>query len=371
MSDIKNESNILIISPESWHDHFVSKHHYAVTLASRGNKVYFLEPPDNRLSEISIKVTAYNSLWVISTPLVAKGLRFYPAQLRRWLEARWLANVEQKIKSSFSSIWLFENSRFFDMDFAGSRLKIYHQVDLNQNFHLAKAATTADICFCTTDFIKKTLISYNDKVYKIHHGVSIPLTNPPLTEQQNERFANFKINAVYIGNLDIPYLNIDLLLELIHHFPEVQFHFVGKYKEDAELYSSCSNSENITWWGQIASKLIPGILSRCDIQLLTYKANSEWEMEQLASPHKLMEYLNSGKVTVATYTDEYKDKRYFIEMVDDSKDFFTTFEKVVNNLSYYNSPEKQAERIAFAKNNTYSRQLDTIASYLKQHAFHL
>ena len=59
------------------------------------------------------------------------------------------------------------------MKFAGDRLKIYHQVDLNQNFHVREAAHRADICFCTTDFIKRDIIPYNDKVYKIHHGVTL------------------------------------------------------------------------------------------------------------------------------------------------------------------------------------------------------
>ncbi|MDP1615543.1 MAG: hypothetical protein Q8L68_07075 [Methylococcales bacterium] len=361
---------ILLISPEPWNDHFVSKHHYAITLASRGYKAYFLGPPESKLSKIEIKETTYNNLWVISALIVAKGLRFYPAQLRRWLEARWLAKLEQQIGSSFSTIWLFENSRFFDLSFADNRLKIYHQVDLNQDFHVPEAASSADICFCTTDFIKKKIIPYNDNVYKIHHGVSIPLKNPPFNGE-NKCFENYKINAVYVGNIDISYLDIALLLGLINQFSNVQFHFIGKYKEDGELYNRCFDSKNITWWGQVASEIIPTILIHSDIQLLVYKVDSEWEMEQLASPHKVMEYLNSGKVTVATYTDEYKDKRHLLEMVDDSKDFFATFEKVINDLPFYNSPEKQAERVAFAQNNTYSKQLDTIMTYLKRHNLHL
>ena len=51
--------SILIISPEAWNGHFVSKHHYAVSLANRGYKVYFLNPPSNLLSEINISSTKY------------------------------------------------------------------------------------------------------------------------------------------------------------------------------------------------------------------------------------------------------------------------------------------------------------------------
>lgn len=365
-----NLSQILIISPESWDSGFVSKHHYAITLASNNHLVYFLDPPVDHLKKFRIKKTKYPNLWCINGPLVAKGLRFYPKILRNFIENRWLKLLETKIGRKFTTVWLFENSRFYDLNFAGNRLKIYHQVDLNQKFHFPKAAITANICFCTTDFIKRKLIRYNEKTYKIHHGVSIPLTNQLLTETQNDFFKINIINSVYVGNLDISYLNINLLSSLIRQFSKVQFHLVGKYEENGELFICCSDCKNITWWGQVASEIIPAILTRCDIQLLTYEAKDKWEIQQLASPHKMMEYLASGKVTVSTYTDEYKDKRHLLEMVDDSKDYFTIFEKVINNLSYFNSLEKQIERIEFANNNSYFKQLETIEAYLKQHDLH-
>ena len=81
-----------------------------------------------------------------------------------------------------------------------------------------------------------------------------------------------------------------------------------------------------------------------------------------------MEYLASGKVTVSTYTDEYKDKRDLLEMVDDSKEYVRKFEKVIENLDFYNSDEKQEERITFAKNNSYEKQFEKISRlYLKQY----
>jgi energy-coupling factor transporter ATP-binding protein EcfA2 len=38
--------NILVISPEAWGKSKLSKHHYALTLAAIGNKVWFLQPPN-------------------------------------------------------------------------------------------------------------------------------------------------------------------------------------------------------------------------------------------------------------------------------------------------------------------------------------
>ncbi|MCK5536632.1 MAG: glycosyltransferase [Bacteroidales bacterium] len=365
MSDL---SVILLISPEPWDGHFVSKHHYAVTLADKGHKVYFLDPPDPSLVEVQIKETKHDNLWSVSAPQVAKGLRFYPKILRNFAERRWLKKLEDQIRQKFTTVWLFENSRFYDMDFAGDRLKIYHQVDLNQNFHVKEAVSSADICFCTTDFIQRDLMPFSDKVYKIHHGVTLPMKTITLSGEQSAYFKHSEVNVVSVGNLDISFLDIELLLSLIKKFPQVTFHLVGSYSKKGKLFEACVGLENIVWWGRVESNVIPAILSKCDISLLIYKAENQYDKEQLASPHKMMEYLSSGKVTVATYTDEYKDKRYLLEMVNDSKEYEADFEKVVKNLDFYNSNEKQQHRIEFAQNNSYGKQLEKIVSLLKQNS---
>ena len=360
-------SQILLISPEPWDGHFVSKHHYAITLASRGHKVYFLNPPNNSLKRLSIEQTKYKNLWQISAPQVAKGLRFYPKILRNYVEHRWLERLEKSIGSAFTTVWLFENSRFYAMDFARDRTKIYHQVDANQNFHVKEAAKSADLCFCTTDYIKNNLLQVTNKVHKIHHGVTLNYDVNNLTKEQLQYFDSDTLHAVYIGNLDISYFDIEVFTLLVRTFPNVTFHLVGNFSKNKTLYMTCEKYENIKWWGRVDSYLIPTILAMSDIQLLLYKSTNDEDKKQLASPHKLMEYLASGKVTVATYTDEYKDKRELLEMVDDSREYLAKFTEVVNHLEVYNSKEKQKQRVDFAKEHSYEKQLDKIITYLKQY----
>lgn len=354
--------NVLIISPEPWDGHFVSKHHYAVTLAELGSQVYFLSPPDNSRSKPEIKETRYNNLWEIKAPQVAKGLRFYLSIIRKLIERRWLEKIESLIGSQFTTIWLFENSRFYDMGFAGNRLKIYHQVDLNQNFHEIIAAKTADLVLCTTDYIKNVLQSHCKYIHKQHHAVAS--YNKVKLPGNYKQFINTKgINAAYIGNLEMKYLDVELLVKVVKSFPQVTFHFVGTCTQKEDLYLSCEGLDNVIWWGRVDSSAIPSILNNIDVLLLTYQ---EAHFQDQASPHKVMEYLASGKVTVASYTDEYKDKRHLLEMVDHNNDFIERFDTVINNLSGYNSPEKQKERKLFAQEHTYEKQLNKIVSYLKQ-----
>ena len=369
MNGLHNQ--ILLISPESWNGHFVSKHHYAITLANRGYKVYFLNPPNNSLKRLSIEQTKYDNLWQISAPQVAKGLRFYPKVLRNYVERIWLENLEKNIGKTFTTVWLFENSRFYSMDFAGKRTKVYHQVDANQNFHMREVGISADVCFCTTDYIKNDLLHVANKVHKIHHGVTLNNDVYNLTKEQLQYFAGDTLHAVYIGNLDISYFDIEVFTILVRTFPDVTFHLVGNFSKNKTLYMTCEKYKNIKWWGRVDSHLLPTILAMSDIQLLVYKSTNNEDKKQLASPHKLMEYLASGKVTIATYTDEYKDKRDLLEMVDDSHEYLAKFTEVVNYLEVYNSTEKQKQRMDFAKEHSYEKQLDKIVSYLKQYNLEL
>ena len=364
MSVLSGKS-VLIISPEFWQWQYVSKHHYAIALAQKGSKVYFLNPPNSNLKEIDIKPTKYKNLYEVNAPQVAKGLRFFPKFLRIWAERNWLEKFEKLVKEEISAVWLFENSRFYNMEFAKNRLKIYHQVDMNQNFHIKEAASSADVCFATSDYILKGIKKYNQKAYKIHHGVNLN-NSCSLDEKYEKFFAKKRIRVVLVGNLDIKYLDLKLLEDTVSAFSDIEFHLVGSYKEDGSSYKALKKYANIIWWGRVESSLIIPIINRCDICVVMYKAKDEFEKAQLSNPHKIMEYIASGKVTVATYTDEYKDKRDLLVMVDDSKNYLQKFKEVIENLEFYNSKEKQELRKAFAKEHSYEKQIEKIFNLIKQ-----
>lgn len=362
MPDMSNKKNILIISPESWSHIYVSKHHYASELNRRGHNVYFLNPPDpHKCKELFLhKPDDAESITVIDYPRQIRGLRLLPSFIRTYLNRVFLNKLERLIKCKIDVIWNFENSRFFDMQFAGKRLKIYHQVDLNQIFNLREAASSADICFCTTDLIKEQILPYNDKVYKIHHGTA----NDALAYKYSTKGArNEPIQAVYIGNMDMAFMDRELLKSLIYSFPDVQFRLVGPYNVDGETYQSLKSFQNIEWLGKQPATNIPSYLDAADVLLVLYSEN--YHKDQ-ASPHKFMEYFASGRVIVATYTDEYKDKRRLLVMCDHQEEYLSLFGKVINDIEHFNCTEKQQERKAFAKDNSYSNQVDKILNYCKQ-----
>ena len=121
---------------------------------------------------------------------------------------------------------------------------------------------------------------------------------------------------------------------------------------------------HVRWWGHVASDLIPAILARSDVLLLAYDA--ETSPDQLSNPHKLMQYMGSGRVIVATWTEEYADKTHLLEMVRHGYDFLPRLSDTLADLDRLNAPNRMAARAAFARAHSYPNQLDRIETALAQ-----
>lgn len=300
--------------------------------------------------------------YIIRGARVAPGIRFMPSLARKILEALWLDRIEKAIGFRFDIVWLFENSRFYNLDFAGERVRIYHQVDLNQNFHVFEALASSDLRLTNTSKMLNLFESLGFDGHKIDHGVAAgaPKVNIP----HNSHVQAGRLAAAYVGNLDISYLDIGLIAKLISSFPQVDFHLIGTVSAGNSLHALTVDMKNVFWWGRIKSEDIVPTLRSMDVLLLTY--DSACNEDQLANPHKMMEYMASGTVTVATFTLEYEDKDHLLAMVKRNQDYITLFSSVIGTLEYWNSSELRSQRIAFAQDNTYMRQVDRISDLLSR-----
>jgi hypothetical protein len=352
---ILTNKNILLISPERWDHIYVSKHHYALHLARKGNRVFFLNPPGSR---IGVLKTQFPNVFFIDYRGFPPGLRFYPSFLQKIIIARFFDRLQRLCSVAFDVIWSFDNSVFFDFSaLPDSLLKISHIVDLNQDFQTQKAASTADYCFCTTDLIKKRLQLYNSNAYKINHGFHA------LSQLGNEEPLMIKdrITAVYSGNLSFSYIDWSLLLKVVSDHPDVQFVFIGpngNVMDDdpgmCEAKGRLLKKENVVFVGKVDFRALQSYYKSADILLVSYQENYH---DDQANPHKVMEYLGSGKVIVATHTSEYLGTDPLIVMSHSNSEWPQLFGKVVSNLSFYNSDELQKRRKAFAMQNSYEEQI--------------
>lgn len=359
--------SILLISPESWGANHVSKHHYAKALSSLGNKVFFLNSPGRAFSSKEIM----NKLWVLSYFPIAKGLRHLPEWISAYLIKWEIQRLEKHIGTRFDIIWNFDSSRFFNLKAVKNRLRICHIVDMAENIQRPLLSKSADICFCTSDFIAKELKYYNEKVFKINHGYQMPSASVSI----KETFDKSKIQVGYVGNLARSCIQWKTMNLLIESYPEIQFNFIGSHATSNlsannlayDQLSFLQTSKNVCLLGEKESNLIPAYLKCFDVLLSIYTVDNLEQIKQHSNLHKTMEYLGSGKVIISSYSDEYKDKAYLLEMVTTNKELPAKFKEAISNLAHFNSPKKQAERKSFALENTYVKKILQIEKLIEKH----
>ena len=353
------DKNILLISPEPWDHISVSKHHYAVYLAKQGNRVFFLNPPGIR---VAVDETQFLHVSSVHYQGFIKGLRYLPSFIRRLAVKLTYLRLQQRCNTQFDIVWSFDNSVFFDFDaLPKGTIKISHIVDVSQNFQTKRAASNADYCFCTTEFLKERLLNFNTRVFKIDHGYHFSGTTGVTLTVPSTR-----TRVYYAGNLSIPYIDWILLEKIVYQHQEVDFFFIGPGHDRLSEVVDCSKakrrvieSTNTKFLGAVTSDDLSSHYHSADILLLAYQ---QCDREQVANPHKMMEYLGSGRMIVATFTAEYQDltKKGLILMSDDNSEFAEVFARALKDLPYWNSRSMEEQRKSYAMKNTYAKQIEKI-----------
>lgn len=349
---------ILIISPEPWNHIFISKHHYATHLAKRGNKVFFLNPPSN-VNEYTL--TDFENLYYVNYTGFIKGLRVLPNFIQKRLIARKFKKIQKLCQVQFDIVWSFDNSVFFDFSALPKELIcISHIVDWNQDFEFEKAAKTADLCLASSANIVEKQKKYNPNSYNIGHGCNKVVDKVKPFKLKG----NSIINCGYAGNLDIKYIDWELLEKLIVFFPTVDFHFAGKWESKAN-YPNIYRSQNFYYYGKLSANDLLSFYKSVDLLMIVYQYQNY--PKQLANPHKMMEYLSSGKVIVGTWTEEYANliDEDIIKMAKNLKEFVSKFREVNNDLFYWNNENLVKKRTAFAFQNTYDKKIDKIEKLIE------
>lgn len=326
-------------------------------LADRGAQVFFLDPPDQTRcgQEFRIKDEVAPGIREVLHQAPLRGLRFLPSILRKPLMKRQVRRLEKACGvESFDVVWSFEGSRFFHLSLFGPEsLKIFHMVDLVQNQNLSKVGASADLVFSTTSFIEEELSPYAVRVQRIPHGY-----RPGGSVVEEGLRKGDGVQVGYLGNLSIPFLDRELMTKLPQCFPEACFHFFGPTDEEDPFLKELKGRSNVLQHGPIPRERIAPCLSEIDVLLVLYDA--EAYRKQVAAPHKMMDYLASGKVIVATWMEEHREHRDLIRMVERQEDLIPALKEVVENLETWNAPELQKRRKAIAESRTYDKLLDRI-----------
>ena len=370
---------ILIISPQSWGNMFLAKHHYAIELAKRGNRVFYLNPPEqtkmNFPSKIEVRPSnVHSNLQLIDhTLFFPYWLRFHITWLFQCLMWFHILKIKSKIKQRIDIIWSFDLNNVYPFRLWGKEsLKVFHPID-EPGKEGIQAGRDASVIFSVTQEI---LSKYNGNPAPkqfFHHGVDeffFEHANP-------ERPANDLLHCGISGNFTRPDLDRPTLLQIISENPNVIFEFWGSFKaqqsnlggddskEAQQFISSLQAASNVILHGPVSPEKLAEELHQMDVLLICYDILKD--QSRGTNYHKVMEYLSTGKVVISNNITTYSKRPELITMTaerDNNSQLPALFRIVVDQIEDYNHPSQQSLRIAFAQEHTYKKQTQRISEAL-------
>ncbi len=379
--DLLSGRTILVISPQSWGKMFLSKHHYALELARRGNTVYFLNPPDNSrwtLGSSGKRITVRPSgihpgLWLIDQQLFFPYLlKFHFRAAFDWLMRRQLQGILSAIPTQPDLLWSFDLGNFFPLPWFGKQLlKVFHPVDEPADGIAIKAGTGADILFSVTREILEKYAGFRIPSFFVNHGLAEEFLTAVERSPESDAGRSLPVRAGLSGNLVRPDLDRPTLMRLITANPGTEFHFYGSYTaaqsniggsaEATGFIRDLQSQPNVRLLGVLSTTELATALNTMDILLICY--DLRLDQSRGTNYHKVLEYLSTGKVIVANNITTYQERPDLVCMIagrENNDTLPSLFGEVLNNLDHWNRTELAVKRKNFALENTYRRQLDRI-----------
>ncbi len=377
--ELRNKT-ILILSPQMWGTMFLSKHHYACSLAKRGNRVCFLNPPEynKNLLKTQIEteeVDGFEHLKVIHhRPGFSNLFYFHSPFLYRFLMQRHVKKILQVIQEPVDIVWSFDIGNLYPLRFfSKSKMRVFHPVDEPLTTNAIAAADHSDIIISVTKEILNKYAHLNIPRYLISHGVSDHFFKLPISNTVHKQ-----LHVGFSGNLTRQDIDRNTLLRLIKDYPEIAFHFWGVYDSRKSNISGGGDTDtcafiqqlhemkNVKLHGPVSTEILVGGYSEMDLFLICYDIQKD--QSKGTNYHKVMEFLSTGKPIVSnniTAFHETQDLVYMSPERDSNKSLPELFRYVITNLNQLNSDALQTKRRAYAYDNLYDKQIDRIEAILQ------
>lgn len=370
---------ILVISPQRWGKMHVAKHHYAIELAKRGNQVIFLNPPDQALSE-AFKWENDPNLpglhFLTYRPFFPLKLRFHFRLLfdvLMWLQ---IARLLRYLNQSIDVVWCFEPNLYSNLWWFKAKFNIYHPVDeLFYNYQI-KVGHSAHLILSVTHEILSKFDKMPAQKRFIHHGLADEF-EADYHEPMHSLGEGLKIG--YTGNLLRQDIDTKIFAQIIQENPSVDFHLWGAFQLKQSNFDGEQNSEtlafisflqgckNVMLHGVVSPKDLAREIQKMDAFIICYDIKKD--QSKGTNYHKLMEYISTGKVVVSNNITTFSSLPHLVTMTtnrDNNQELPPLFHRVVNDIMRYNAPDLQKGRKAFARQNTYAKQIDKIESLIQE-----
>lgn len=374
------DKTVFLLSPESWGAMKISKHHYAMELADRNCRVYFIEPPNLRNKGITIRPCKdHPMISLVSYKPVFRGKRMLPDFIFSkllWLQVRMLC---RKISVHPDLVLCFHGYLFEDLRRFGAPINIYFAADLFNYDHVPPEVRHATFSLAVSDTIYQRISESGRPVFRIKHGVPrifAESAEKALTALHAHRPPH-RITAGYAGNLRMEAMDRDTIMEVIRRNDDVRFVFWGSYKsnelnlgglqteETDNFIRFLEQSPNVELRGVLDTSRLHREMSEADLFWLCLKLGSK-RMWDGSNSHKILEYLSTGRPVVAHHVSSYKDTGLLYMMPDnDNTGYPDLFREVVELVKQGEDVKLVEGRLQAAISNSYSKQLNRIEEIIR------
>jgi glycosyltransferase involved in cell wall biosynthesis len=356
---------------------YVSKHHYAIELAKKGNEVYFLEPPVTSEKPF-VKIRPINSIPTLCliqySPIFNLNLRFHFRMLFDRLMHRQVSKVLRTLNQSIDIVWCFESNLYSNLSWFRAKTNIYHVVDPVYNKYQIEVANSANVVIAVSEKILFSFINTKTPRFFINHGIAGAYfqSAKDLLATIDHYNTSEIIKVGYVGNLLRGPVNFKLISQLIVANPSINFHFWGSDDlkpgtpaESVAFISFLKSRPNVFLHGQRPPEELVEDIKNMDAFILAY-VFIEGESDR-SNSHKILEYLSTGKVVISSFVETYKNNDPLICMSKETDDgeFPLLFNKIINDLQNYNNVTLQKKRIQLVLENSYINHINKIENLLK------
>lgn len=206
----------------------------------------------------------------------------------------------------------------------------------------------------TSDQLYLEKSQLNARCYTVKNGVDFQLFAP----HARTVIANRERKKIgYIGSLDHRF-DIDLVEYTVRNSPEFDFEFTGALlnplvKERLSIY------KHVSFFDPIDSDKVPALLASYDAGMIPYIKN---EANKNIYPLKINEYLSVGVPLVMTGFAYLPEFEHIVSTAADEREFLSMLHHEIQS----DSVAKVAERINFAKNNSWEARTEAFGEVLSQ-----
>jgi hypothetical protein len=359
----------------------LSKMHFAISLAEAGNNVFFVNPPGANNNVNKKSLNSISNLTIIDTKHIPGNLflRHKFPFIHKFISLYYIKAIKKEVRCKIDEVWCFNPHIYGNLKKFGAKKSLLLLYDLYSGRHVVKAANSADAIVSISKIILDHYQNTSPPKILLQHGLGEQFAK--IASQRIEK-NNFKIKegdrvkVGYVGNLLRVGMEHSIARKIIEANDRIEFHFWGpisntdnnviskqenQLSHNLDFISFLQSQSNVSLHGVKEQEALAREMNQVDAFIFLYSAGKD--INKASNSHKLIEYLSTGKVTVSTYVSNYAGSD-LLEMCEREDSFPSLFNQVINNLSIYNSIEKQKARVHFALQNKYTSQIQKIHEFI-------